>query len=137
MVIRILKESSEAAKEYLSNHGYDIADIIEYVTERITTDEDYPGIALAYDSEYSDEYSKKEVKDFAKDFVTEYILPGIVSIGPDYEYDYSELFDDIIKKEELQIQELERDFEDLVELQQQDWQDDIDSMNREYRRNKL
>jgi hypothetical protein len=120
-------------REILSSQGYTINYVIRYVIDKITDYDKYRGIYLAYDSEYSNIFTTQKVKDFAEDIVFKHIMPAILEVD-DYSYDFKKIFDKVLKSDEVKydLKRFDQEFTYLANQQKQEWQDQIDELNKRY-----
>ena len=108
----------------LGEQGYTIESLRKWVMSYIDDQESYYGISLALD----DPNRRRQVVDSVNWFIENEIIPEI-SDNPDYEYDLSELIDEILRKDSSKsyFYDLNRSFDDLVD--DQNW---LDKKDREY-----
>lgn len=136
-MIRVKYEDTEfdsirnRAVELLTDQGYTQDYMKTYIADHIAI-EKYHGIELAYDSEYGTKATKQQVLNFADDFIVNYVYSAVVDAGEDYEYDYTELIDDLLKEHEDDVKDFNREFEYLEKRESDDYQAEIDDLNRYY-----
>lgn len=124
----------EAVKEplyiqLLGEQGYTYKSLYDYIIEKITDYNNYPGISLAYEDDSS---RSDEVEDFVKRFIIDYVAPKIEELGHDYEYDYTDVFYDLLEENSSEIERLDNEFDDLVARQREEWDDEMNHLRRWY-----
>lgn len=139
IIINENNENFNKAKKLLMSQGYNIDYVLKYIINHITNDSDrLRGIQLAYNSDYSTKDTSDEVEDFARGYIDDYIIPAIIEEGSDYEYEYTELFYDILEEDKYEeIQDFNDQFIYLIDMSNNDMQDEIDERNSEYRRSRF
>lgn len=137
-MLKVMMEdnSNDKVMDYLDEQGYDYKSSIDYIIEKITDYNKYPGLSLAYDSDYADNSTVKYVKDLAKHIFNNTARPMILKAGKDYEYDYSNIFDEAIDDSSEELEEGELEFQSLVSTQADDWEAERDYLDREYFRSR-
>ena len=131
-------EELEILDKYLADQGYTRRKLRDTVVRAITSNEaDYPGIQLAYDSEYTDRYNKKLIEKTAENILMDIIYPEIIIGGPDFEFDYDDYAYDMVTDDTNDsvrdyLYELESEFEYLIDKANEDYDAQMDYQNREY-----